>query len=99
MTTMPGSRQSNYRRSRGLARKMGAKDKARIRRAVIRRQGRRCFYCSKFVAIPQGHTDIQKGEKLWGTLDHLKPLSLGGRNTINNIVLACYKCHQKRHEP
>lgn len=78
---------------------MGVKDRKRIRRAVIKRQGRRCFYCQRFVAIPpEGqHVRIEKGEKLWGTLDHIIPLERGGTNTINNIVLACYLCHQKRH--
>lgn len=93
------SRNAAYRRARGMSSRMSSKDKARIRLVLVRRQGRRCFYCCKFVAIPPKgvHVTIEKGEKLWGTIDHLKPLELGGTNRLNNVVLACYLCHQKRH--
>lgn len=30
------------------------------------------------------------------TIDHLKPLSRGGGNTIDNLVISCYNCNQKK---
>ena len=43
-----------------------------------------CQYCGK---------KLKKSE---ATLDHLKPKSKGGRNTWENLVLACYRCNQRK---
>lgn len=42
-----------------------------------------CFWCG--VRLFRG-----------GTVDHLKPLALGGKHEANNLVAACPKCNKKR---
>ena len=48
---------------------------------VLDRHGRKCFYCSA-----QG--------KL--TIDHVTPLSLGGKHVKENVVPACRSCNSKK---
>lgn len=52
--------------------------------ACLQRQGGRCWYCER--AVP---ADV-------ATLDHLAPVSRGGRNNIENLVAACQWCNNKR---
>jgi 5-methylcytosine-specific restriction endonuclease McrA len=40
-----------------------------------------CFYCSKPLA---------------GTVDHIVPLSRGGRHSIGNLISACVSCNSKK---
>lgn len=42
-----------------------------------------CSYCLVYV-----------GDK--ATMDHVHPLSLGGRGTIDNVVPACRSCNSKK---
>lgn len=46
--------------------------------------GGACFYCKQNVA---------KGQ---GTIDHVEPLSLGGRSSLQNLVLACKPCNARK---
>lgn len=32
------------------------------------------------------------------TIDHIVPLALGGENSLDNLVLACYACNQHKGE-
>lgn len=54
----------------------------------------RCFYCKK---------DLSAGFRFDGrmifdkvSIDHLTPISKGGGNTIDNMVLACPACNQDK---
>jgi 5-methylcytosine-specific restriction endonuclease McrA len=47
-------------------------------------QGGRCYYCS--VEIESGYH-----------IDHMIPLSRGGRNDVSNICLACPECNLKKY--
>lgn len=47
-------------------------------------QGGRCYYCS--VEIEEGHR-----------IEHMTPLSRGGRNDVSNMCLACAPCNLKKH--
>ena len=47
---------------------------------LIERDGTRCFFCHK-----------ELGDDI--TLEHLQPLSSGGKNHLNNMVLAHKKCN------
>ncbi len=51
---------------------------------VLWRDGNQCQYCAGY--FPQGEL----------TLDHVIPKSRGGRNTWENLVVACKKCNQKK---
>lgn len=52
--------------------------------ACLQLQGGRCWYCERPVPA-----DV-------ATLDHLIPVSHGGRNNISNVVAACQWCNNKR---
>lgn len=49
----------------------------------LERQKRRCFYCRK--QLPNRYD-----------LEHVKPVSRGGRNTPDNIVIACRSCNSRK---
>ena len=49
----------------------------------LRKQESKCFYCKKDI------TDTY-------TIDHKKPLSKGGENSKENMVLACMSCNSKK---
>ncbi len=51
---------------------------------LLWRDGNRCQYCA---------LDFPNSEL---TLDHIIPKSRGGRNTWENLVVACKKCNQKK---
>lgn len=49
-------------------------------------QGHACFYCKKGIT------------RTSSTLDHLLPLSRGGKSEGENIVVACLECNQEKGE-
>jgi 5-methylcytosine-specific restriction endonuclease McrA len=63
------------------------------RRAVLRRDRYTCAYCG-----------IQVGERRSGrtlteryfTIDHILPISRGGKNTWGNTICACMVCNQRK---
>ncbi len=50
-----------------------------------------CYHCNKPVA--RGMVD---GDPHLATVDHLVPLSKGGKSNFTNLVLSCYTCNQLR---
>jgi hypothetical protein len=52
------------------------------RKNIMRRDGHRCQYCG----VSSGNL----------TLDHVKPKSLGGEDTWENLVTACVSCNNKK---
>lgn len=54
----------------------------RVRYEVIRRDGSRCRYCGR---------SVDDGAKL--TVDHVKPVALGGSDDPTNLVAACLDCN------
>jgi 5-methylcytosine-specific restriction endonuclease McrA len=54
------------------------------RRGLLARDGYRCAYCGK-VCSP--------GE---ATVDHVLPISRGGRSSWSNTVTACFACNQRK---
>lgn len=81
----------NVRRARGAY----ARDMARRRLiaaftdAVVARDGPLCRYC-KVETQPTG-PDYQRR-----TVDHLIPVSKGGKDTKENLVIACKTCNCRR---
>lgn len=53
-----------------------------VRHMVYDANGGRCYLCGK----PIKYEDM--------TLDHIKPLAMGGRNTTDNLACACFACNQ-----
>ena len=66
-----------------------------LRNVLIRRDGNNCHYCHNPMSLtirdrpPEDHTM---------TLEHVVPESLGGPDTVLNIVLACHKCNRERQD-
>ena len=51
--------------------------------ALLEEQGRRCFYCG---------VDLEDGYHV----EHMTPLSRGGADSIDNIVIACETCNKRK---
>lgn len=58
---------------------------ARIRAAVAQRDGHNCWLCG-----------LPFAAKEKPTLDHIKPVSMGGSNRVSNLKLAHYSCNTRR---
>lgn len=56
-----------------------------LRWKVLQRDGFRCVYC--------GHTRLD-GARL--EIDHLQPVSKGGRTHEDNLVTACFECNRAK---
>jgi 5-methylcytosine-specific restriction endonuclease McrA len=54
-----------------------------VRAAVVERAGGKCERCGLWPT--------------WGHAHHRKPRSLGGKWTVENIILLCPSCHAKAH--
>lgn len=54
---------------------------AKIKKRIMRRDGRKCRIC--------GNTEHL-------TLDHIIPVSKGGSNRDNNLMVLCLGCNQKK---
>jgi hypothetical protein len=77
-------------------------------KSVALKTGNRCWYCGlllisrkqresgeHLLIYPQFKSGLIK-KHLRVTHDHIKPRSLGGGNTKNNLVLACNFCNSSR---
>jgi 5-methylcytosine-specific restriction endonuclease McrA len=59
-------------------------EKARIRKAVLRRDGYTCYYCGK------------KLDDETATVDHIIPRSKLGSSFASNLVCSCQECNLKK---
>ena len=63
---------------------------------IIERDGFKCQVCGKYVSsIENAYELIKKGAGLFH-IDHVVPVSQGGRATMENLRLTCPKCNQSR---
>ncbi|WP_424933253.1 HNH endonuclease [Amaricoccus macauensis] len=76
-----------------------------IRRKKMIAQRGRCYYCGLAMWEPNAAAGPGKHRKagpapnfLRCTAEHLHPRSEGGRNTVDNIVAACWFCNSRRHQ-
>lgn len=60
------------------------------RAALIRRHGGRCTYCNNPVTLGD------ETAPTYATIDHIVPQSKGGRDTLDNLTLACHACNQRK---
>jgi 5-methylcytosine-specific restriction endonuclease McrA len=58
--------------------------KARLKTALIERDGERCLHCIK----PMVREQL--------TIDHIFPLCMGGDNEFKNLQLLCVPCHEEK---
>jgi len=81
----PGMRAANKRRRRARMRGAEGTHTAADIQAQYTRQKGRCFWC---------------GEKVGDTyhVDHVVPLSRGGSNGPENLVIACPACNLRKHD-
>jgi 5-methylcytosine-specific restriction endonuclease McrA len=72
--------------------KISSKNKRRLLRALLRRDGALCGICRYEIDLdlPRGH------DEAW-TFEHLKPQAEGGTNAQDNLVLAHRVCNHGRH--
>lgn len=64
-----------------------------VEHAVLARDGMICRYCG--CAVHRRRTGPRKLQ-----LDHVLPHSLGGRNTVENLVVSCRRCnYAKKDDP
>lgn len=84
-----------------MASSIGARNRHRIQRALELRDGLLCFYCGiKLVwasSLKEPNVQPDRDSRPIATIDHLQPLSRGGRNVLNNMIIACRPCHNQRH--
>lgn len=74
--------EKQFQEARGKKRRINVNYSQRER--IIKRDKRRCRYCGIRV---NKHTLV---------IDHVIPWSRGGRNTDDNLVVACVKCNTKK---
>lgn len=74
------------RQQAARARKHGSKWVRREKRlAIYLRDGCACVWCG---------AAVEDGARL--TLDHIRPVALGGDNEASNLVTACHRCNSSR---
>jgi 5-methylcytosine-specific restriction endonuclease McrA len=67
-----------------------------VRRTVIDRDGRVCQTCGRPVVVRSRRRGrVQHAGNLL-TLDHIVPVSRGGRNEIENLRVCCRTCNMRR---
>ena len=78
-------------------------DLTRTERRILKlaeTQGMKCGYCGKGVHLRLPTTRNKKTNeahaKRKATIEHVRPRTLGGTNTGNNVIIACAKCNGKK---
>jgi len=59
-------------------------------RRLVERDGPYCHYCQRFMTAVSG-----KGKTAMSR-EHIVPQSFGGTSKMDNMVLACRKCNNRR---
>lgn len=64
--------------------RMGAQNRRRRKRVLLAKHAGKCFWCKTELTYETA------------TLDHLEPMSKGGRDRMTNLVIACEPCNRAR---
>jgi len=75
--------------------------KRHFRSHLFNEQNGKCHYCKCDTVLPtytkgKGDSGFFSCSPNTATLDHLVPVSRGGKTNLKNLVMACYACNQKR---
>lgn len=65
----------------------------RLRARIVERDGPNCCYCGR-ITVEYGVPLCRKDD--CQTLEHVRPLSLGGSNYADNLRIACFQCNFSR---
>ena len=79
--------------------KLNKTQRVDVRHQLWKKQHGRCYYCGvHFVGQRRRHNNLTDSEYLarTPTIDHIVPLSKGGKNSVSNFVLACHRCNVRR---
>lgn len=60
------------------------------RKQLLRKYQGRCHLCGEQVELSDA------ASPRYATIDHIVPLSKGGRDTLDNLALACAACNQAK---
>ena len=63
-------------------------------KTLMRMNNSRCHYCNSKTSVKDMHGN--KPGKRYPTKDHVVPRAFGGPNHIDNYVLACSECNNRR---
>ena len=66
--------------------------RVRLKQLLIGWQDSHCFWCLCKMKITHGNTKLNNA----ATFEHIKPLSRGGKDNVENVVLACRECNRSR---
>lgn len=69
----------------------GAADKSITLTSLYMRDGGMCWICGRHIDF-----DCDPNSNDYPSIDHIQPLSKGGRHSWNNVRLACRGCNSKR---
>lgn len=69
---------------------MGIPDRAKTVRVLFNLQSGCCFYCEKEMLRDK------RNDPRSVTVDHIVPVSKGGKNSPYNYVLACKSCNEEK---
>lgn len=68
------------------------------REKLLALDGDKCFYCRR--PMDTSRKSLQEHDRkncgLYATVDHIIPSSLGGLSTLENCVLACLDCNNRK---
>lgn len=73
----------------GIRRKWTLAQRLEAKQLMSEAQNHRCCYCGTTMCYEQGFSNS-------ATFEHIVPLGLGGDDTYDNIVIACFACNNQR---
>ena len=69
----------------------------KFRKDVCARAMSRCDTCHLFAPIQDGETEFNLYRH--GHVSHIRHHSIGGGDTMDNVIWECKNCHDKRNAP
>jgi HNH endonuclease len=85
-----------YRDNKYRAVKHGGKHKYYTRQHIFDRDGYDCYLCNIPVDLKANHIQGQPGWELYPHIEHVKPLSKGGDDTLANVKIAHAICNIRK---
>lgn len=73
-------------------RPLTSRKKTAIVSKLISRDGDRCRLCKRLLVFDKS----QVSDPLYRTIDHIKPVSRGGSNVLENMQLLCGGCNREK---